>query len=348
MDNQKTQLNFLLLFLAGAFILVFFVFRPFVYALVLAVIFAVVFQPIYRQILKVFSRFPGIAALLATILVVVFILTPLVLMGVQVFKESSQLYLALAQSSGREVILNIFKDAAERIQELIPGTQNFSFNLFNLDQYIKQLTTWLIQNLGGIFSNFTGLLVDAFIFLLAFYYLLKDGDKFKGLALRISPLSDADNENIFNKLGLAINSVVRGNLIIAVIQGILTSTGLTLFGVPNPVLWGMVAAITALIPGVGTSLVIVPSIAYLFLTGQTFQAVGLLAWGILGVGLIDNFLGPKLIGRGMKLHPLIVILSVLGGAALFGPIGFLLGPLFLSLFFALLDIYFSLAKKTVI
>jgi len=116
--------------------------------------------------------------------------------------------------------------------------------------------------------------------------------------------------------------------------------------VPSAILWGVIAAITALIPGFGTSLVIIPAILYLFLTGHIVQAVGLVIWGALAVGLIDNFLGPKLVGRGMHLHPLLVILSVLGGAALFGPIGFLLGPLCLGLFLTLFDIYFYLSKKS--
>lgn len=342
MENLKLQSNFLLILLAGVAVLAFFIFRPFVYALILAVILAVVFQPIYQKILKLFSRLPGLAALLATILVIVFILTPLILLGIQVFREASQLYFSLAQSNGREVILNILRETTAKIQQLVPGMQNFSLNL---DQYIKQIATWLIQNLGAIFSNFASLLVDSLIFLLAFYYLLKDGEKLKKLVLKLSPLSDTDNEKIFTKLELAVNSVVRGNLIVALIQGISVSVGLTIFGVPNAVLWGMIAAITALIPGVGTSLVMIPAIAYLFLTGEKIAAVSLIIWGVLAVGLIDDFLGPKIVGHGMKLHPLLVILSVLGGIALFGPMGFLLGPLTLSLLFTLFEIYFYLTEK---
>ncbi|HRY52701.1 MAG TPA: AI-2E family transporter [Candidatus Portnoybacteria bacterium] len=342
MDRDKIQLNFLLAFLVGASILMFFIFRPFFYALILALIFAVVCQPVYRRALKLFSGWPSIAALLTTVLIIVFILTPLVFLGIQVFKEAGQLYFSLAESSGREVILNVFRSAANKIESLAPGTQILSVDF---DQYIKQVATWLVQHLGSIFSNFTNFLVNSFLFLLAFYYLLKNGDGLKKIILRISPLSSDENETILNKLELAVNSVVRGNLVIALIQGTLTAIGLTIFGVPNAVLWGMIAAITALIPGVGTSLVIIPSIAYLFLAGQTIAAAGLVVWGVLAVGLIDNFLGPKIVGRGMKLHPLLVILSVLGGIVFFGPMGFILGPLALSLFCALFDIYSYLLKK---
>jgi len=108
------------------------------------------------------------------------------------------------------------------------------------------------------------------------------------------------------------------------------------------VLWGSVTAIAALIPGVGTSLVLIPAILFLFISGRFFPGFGLLIWGAGAVGLVDNFLGPKLVGRGMRMHPFIILLSVLGGIGFFGPVGFLLGPLTISLFFAFFEIYSSI------
>ncbi len=155
----------------------------------------------------------------------------------------------------------------------------------------------------------------------------------------ISPLAEADDETIFKKLALAVSAVVRGSLIVAFIQGILATVGFMIFGLPNPVLFGTIAAIAALVPGVGTALVLVPAIGYLFLSGNTFGAAGLFIWGTVVVGLVDNFLGPQLIGNKMKLHPLAVFLAVLGGIVFFGPIGIIVGPLVISLFSALLDVY---------
>ena len=131
----------------------------------------------------------------------------------------------------------------------------------------------------------------------------------------------------------------------ALIQGILTAVGFALFGVPNPTLWGSVAAIAALVPSVGTALVLFPAILFLYWSGAALSALGLLLWGATAVGLIDNFLGPKLAGRGMRLHPFLILLSILGGIALFGPIGFLLGPLVLSMLFVLLEIYSVINKE---
>jgi predicted PurR-regulated permease PerM len=343
MNTQKPKFSFLLILLAASFILAILILRPFIYSLILAVIFAVVFQPLYKRILKLLGGRSGLAALLTTVVIIVFILTPLVFIGIQIFKEAQQLYFSLTASGGRDFVSNIFNGLINRVQQLIPGMHNFSFNP---SEYLKQGSNWLIKNLGAIFSNFAGMLVGFFIFLIAFYYLLKDGQNLKKVITDISPLPDFENEIILGKLGTAINSVIKGNLVIALIQGASTSVGLAIFGVPSAILWGVIAAITALIPGFGTSLVIIPAILYLFLTGHIVQAIGLVIWGALAVGLIDNFLGPKLVGRGMHLHPLLVILSVLGGAALFGPIGFLLGPLCLGLFLTLFDIYFYLSKKS--
>jgi predicted PurR-regulated permease PerM len=343
-DLHKPQFKFLLVSLAVVAVLLFFIFRPFLFSLLLAVILAVVFQPLYQRILKATRQHEGLAAIVTTLLVVVFILTPLTFLGVQILREAQQLYLFLTENSSKDMIFNVFKNLINEAQLMFPGAQDFSFN-FNTDQYLKNGATWLLQNLGAIFSNLAQLLVNSFIFLIAFYYLLKDGQKLRKTVVDLSPLGNAEDETILKKLESAVNSVVRGNLVIAIIQGTSTAIGLTLFGVPNAVLWGTVAAVTALIPGVGTSLVIIPSIAFLFLSDKIVPMFGLIIWGIVAVGLIDNFLGPRLVGRGMKLHPLLVILSVLGGVAFLGPVGFLLGPLAVSLFFTFLDIYVYLLGK---
>jgi predicted PurR-regulated permease PerM len=187
--------------------------------------------------------------------------------------------------------------------------------------------------------------MSLFIFLATLYYLLKDGEKIKKFIIELSPLRDRNDEAILKKLEGAANSIVKGNLLIALTQGVLTAAGLWVFGVPNAALWGSVTVITAIIPGVGTALVLAPAIAFLFFSGATASGFGLLAWGVGAVGLVDNFLGPRLVGRGMQLHPLIILLSVLGGIAFFGPVGLIMGPLTVSFLFALFEVYFSLAKE---
>ncbi len=341
MNDSKTQFYFLLAILAGTSLIVFFIFRPFLYALILAAVFTVVFQPLHQKMLSYTRHRHGVAALCTTAIIIIVILTPFIFLGTQIFHEAQQLYSSLADNGGKETILNIFNGLVSSFQGFFPTTSAFSISP---DQYLKQGLGWLLQNLGAIFSNFTKILISSFIFLIALYYLLKDGHTLKKKIIALSPLTDTNDEAIFKKLELAVNSVIKGNLTIAFIQGVLTAVGFAIFGVPNAVLWGTVTAVAALIPGIGTALVLIPAIIFLFLSGNTLSALGLLAWGVTAVGLIDNFLGPKLVGRGMQMHPLIVFLSVIGGIIFFGPIGFLLGPLTASLLFALLDIYSSFAR----
>jgi predicted PurR-regulated permease PerM len=175
--------------------------------------------------------------------------------------------------------------------------------------------------------------------LIALYYMFKDGPEFVRKIVRLSPLPDAQDEHILTKLSLSIRSVVLGTLTVALIQGILTAFGFALFGISQPVLWGSVAAIGALIPGVGTSFVFAGVVLVSLLGGNYGVALGLAIWGMFAVGLVDNLLGPYLMSRGAKLHPFAVLLAVLGGVVLFGPVGFLVGPVALSFFMVLLELY---------
>lgn len=340
--NQKPQFYFLLVLLIATLVLSFYVLRPFVSVFILAVVFTVIFQPLYRKILKFCFNHEGLAALLTTVIAAIIILTPLIFLGIRILQELRQLYVSLIENGGKDNFINIFNGLAESFRRYFLLPPEFSINL---QQYLKEGLNWLLQNLGALFSNFASILVTSFIFLVSLYYLLKDGQKLKQAIINYSPLANLDDEMILSKLELAIGSVVKGNFTIALIQGFLTTIGFIIFAVPNAILWGAVASITSLIPSVGTSIVFVPAIILMFIKGQLFSAVGLLLWGVLAVGLIDNFLGPKLIGRGMKLHPLLILFSVFGGLVFFGPIGFILGPIILSLLFALLHIYFYIMNN---
>lgn len=342
MNHSKTELYFLLILLAGAFALAFFIFKPFLYALILAIVFATVFGPVHAKALGITRGRSALSALLATVSVLVIVVVPLTFLGVQIFQESTQLYSSLTLNGGTTDLSRGVSDSLQGLTRFFPVPMAFSVDA---DQYAQQGLRWLLQHLGSLFASVAKVMVGIFIFLIALYYVFKDGRKLKAAVIALSPLQDVHDETIFNKLAVAINSVIRGNLAVALIQGILTAIGLALFGVPNPTLWGSVAAIAALVPSVGTALVLIPAILYLYFSGDTIPAAGLLLWGTTAVGLIDNFLGPKLAGRGMRLHPFLILLSILGGIGFFGPLGFLLGPLVLSMLFVLLEIYSAINEE---
>ena len=144
------------------------------------------------------------------------------------------------------------------------------------------------------------------------FFFLKDNARWKRAIKILSPLSDADDEKIINKLSLAVNGIIKGYLFIVFIQGTLVSIGFALFGVPNPALWGLVAMITALVPAIGSGLVSIPAIIFLVATGQTMNALGLLIWAVVIVGTIDNILNPIVVGSKINLPPLLILFSVFG------------------------------------
>ena len=341
MASHKLQMQFLLILLAGVLLLTFFVLRPFLTPLALAAVGAVVLHPIYRRILHRAGNRETLAAWATVLLSVVCILIPLAFLGTRIFQESAQLYGSLTEGDSREnLVINAIQSAGRASEGIFPGAGDFFTNLSNnLDAYVKQGLAWLIQHLGSAISGISVLLLNLFIFFISFYYLLRDGPKLKQALIELSPLNDRDDRIVFGRLRLAVNSVIKGSLMIALIQGVLTAIGFSIFGIPHSILWGTVTIVVALIPGIGTALVLLPGIIYLFAIGETGSGIGLLVWGVLAVGLIDNLLGPKLVGRNLQLHPLLVLLSVLGGIAFFGPVGIFLGPICVSLLFALINVY---------
>lgn len=337
MNKQTLQPYFLPLLLIGGLTLSFFIFKPFLTPLILAVVLSVVFAPIQRRIQHLMPKYPGLSAFVTLLIIVSFIVIPLSFLGIQIFKEVGQLYTALVVGDGNGAnIHSISTDLTQTLHRLLPVSANVSIDI---TQYVRGALSWLIQNLGAVFSNLASIGVSFFILVITLYYLLRDGDRLKKILISLSPLADADDENIYRRLGLAINSVVKGNITVAVVQGVVASIGFAIFGLPNPVLWGTIASVFALVPPMGTSLVLIPAVVFLYLSGHTLPALGLLIWSMFAVGLIDNILGPRLVGRSIKLHPLLVLLSVLGGIIFFGPIGFLMGPLTLSFVITLFDTY---------
>lgn len=272
-----------------------------------------------------------LAAFVTTLLVLFMVIIPMFFITSVLVKEAVSVYkIVNVEQVGFESSLNKIE---LEIQRFVPG-----FDL-NITEYLKQSASWLASHLGDIFSGTASTLFLFFIAIFGSFYLFKDGKLFIKSLVKISPLPDAQDEVIMHRLALAIRSVATGTVLVALIQGMLTAFGLWLFGFERAILWGVIAAFGALIPGIGTLIVFLPAIAYLAFFGLYTQAILLSVWGMLAVGLIDNFLGPYLISRGSKLHPFMILLAVLGGVSVFGPIGFIVGPVLVSLFIVLLELY---------
>lgn len=331
MKTHALEIGFFITLIVGVLLLTFFIFQPYLGALFLAIVFAILFDPVYEFLLRNFKLNKTISSLVTVLIMVLTILIPLIFFGALIFQEAR----VLVDNSTTLLLGDKVIALKDYIENIIPVS-------VDVVGYAQKGLSAVVSNLGGLFAGFLQMVINIFLVIIALFFFLRDGKKFKERLVVLSPLSDNYDEDILEKVRVAINSVVRGALIIAFIQGILTSIGFLLFNVPNPALWGGVAVIVSLIPILGTPLVILPAVVYLFISGYATLAFGLLLWGIFVVGMVDNFLRPMLIEHDIKIHPFLILLSVFGGIGYFGPIGFIVGPVILSLLVALLGIYPSI------
>ncbi|GAC1413028.1 MAG: AI-2E family transporter [Candidatus Doudnabacteria bacterium] len=335
MEDNRVQSNFFIALFVGVLILNIWVFKPFFSLLIFALTLAVLFKPIYQRIRK-YAKNDTIAALVTTTLVFLLIILPLSFYIQQVVIEVHYLYNSLTGESS-----NTFVNV---ITQKINGLNNTALS-YNINQYLKNLSNLLLQNIGEVFSSIARLIFTSILVVFSLFFLLKDGEKLKNGLYALSPFPRDADDKLINKMEAAINSVIRGQMLVAVLQGFFATLGFTLFGVPNPLLLGTTVILAAFVPTVGTALINIPVILYLYFSGQAFAALGLLIWELVAVTIIDNFIGPIVINKSLKFHPFIILLSIIGGISAFGPIGFILGPLILTLLTALFEIRYLLIEK---
>lgn len=318
--------------LAIVFILILFLLKPFVNILALGAITAILFYPVYQFILKKIN-YPSWASFLTILFILVLVLGPLWLFGHILFNELLQLYTKVKEGS---LVLN-----KDQIVSSIPPQLNDLIERFSQDvsNFLKNLTSHAFETASSIASNIFNFVLGFFMLFFVVFFLLRDGEKITEVFMDISPIASSQEQILMARITSSVNGIVKGQFLIAIAQGLVATLGFFIFGIPEPFLWGAFTVIAALVPNIGTSLVMIPAVAYLLITGHTPQALGLGVWAALAVGLIDNFLGPKLVGSQLKLHPVLVLLAVIGGLQFFGFLGFLIGPIVMAIFVQMIDMY---------
>jgi predicted PurR-regulated permease PerM len=336
MQTKNVEQYFFFALLLVTLIFTFLIFRPFWVVLVLGVSFATVLYPMHRWMAR---RIPNwLSALITVILFTVVLCGPLLGIGALIYNQSEDAYHKVVDTgSGRP-----FLDKIERsVNKVLPASAQF-----DIDAKISDFVSFVSKNVANIFTATVSAFFSFLLMLLIIFYFLKDGKGWKEALVVFSPLADMEDEKIISRFAMSINAVIKGYLLIALVQGILMGIGLWIFNIPNPALWGVVAGVASLVPTIGTAFVSVPAIIYLFVSGHTAQAVGLLLWAALAVGMIDNLLNPLIIGKQINIPPLLILFAVLGGISFLGPVGVLVGPLTLSLLYTLISIYRNDFKQT--
>lgn len=337
MSSKTIQLAFFAVLTVGLSVLLFFILKPFLGVIFIAGVLAVVFYPLYQKLVDRFNCPKGLASLATTFLILVFIIMPLAVVSALLLKEAVDLYNSIAFGGGSQGFISQADVLINKASSsFLPGAVD---SQINFELYARNMLNWVIGHFDSIFSVVFGGILNFILMLISLFYLFIFGDKIKKGLMTWSPLPDKHDEEFIQTLKSSIDAVLRGRILVSVIQGVLVGIGFVIFGVGFPVLWGFVGGVASLIPILGTSVVIAPAVIYLFLSHSVGAGLGLLIWGAVVVGLVDNIIPIIFMKDKMGVHPMIVLFSMLGGVEIFGAIGFLVGPVVVSAFVALMKIY---------
>jgi len=204
---------------------------------------------------------------------------------------------------------------------------------------VKALSQFLVGGMGGLLKNTFALITNFFMMLLILFFLFKDGRQWLSVLYDLIPMEESHKSKILVRLDQTIRAVVKGVLVTAIVQGVLAGIAYVVLGVPFPMGLTALTIVLAPIPFGGTGLVWLPVVLYLFLVEMTGKALAMLVWGIGVVSMVDQFLRPWLIGQDVQIPVLLLVLSVLGGLALYGLLGLFIGPILVSLLMTAVQIY---------
>jgi predicted PurR-regulated permease PerM len=345
MDTEHTRAYFLAIVTTLLTVLTVYMIRPYLVTIGLAAVFAVILAPLQSRF-KRYKLNNTLAAMATVVVGVVVFAIVLIAVGVQLFREAENIYLTLSQPGTVTSAQSAITSIGHSLSGTIPGADTyFSSVANNVGTYARRGLSWVLGYAATFFSGTLTFLLELFIFIMTLYYLLKEGRRIERAIAQYSPLTEEETTALISRMKATIASVVRGSLLVAVTQGALTGLGFLIFGISNPILWGTVAIIAALIPSVGTGFVFVPAVLYLLYQGHTGMAIGLGIYGAFGVGMVDNVLRPILMSGRASIHPLLILLSVIGGLSFFGFAGLFLGPLVVSLLLGILSLYATARKE---
>ncbi|MFN2436804.1 MAG: AI-2E family transporter [Desulfotignum sp.] len=335
--EQGTFLAMLVLVTA----LFFYLLKPFFGAVFWACVIGLVFAPLQQRFLKLWNNRATFATLSTLLVVTTIGVIPTLFLTVSFFQEGAGLYQRLQNGD-----INIGQ-YIEQIRQAFPAIQSL-MDRFNLDlaTFKSQLSNaaitvsqFIAQNAVQFGQNAVQWFVNLGLMLYLAFFMLRDGSDLVVQLARALPLGDEREQLLFSKFAEVTRATVKGNLLVAAVQGSLGGVIFWILGIPAPLLWGVIMTLLSLIPMVGAGLVWAPVAVYLFATGSWIQGLILTGFGAGVIGLVDNFLRPVLVGRDTKLPDYLVLLSTLGGFALFGINGFVIGPLLAALFVAFWEIF---------
>jgi predicted PurR-regulated permease PerM len=319
------------------------VLKPFYGAVLWAIVVAVLFAPVQRRLLRSMQGRPSLAAAVTVLIIIAIVLLPLAMIVASLAQEASSLFTKI-QSGEYD-----FGGYLQRILDALPAWATGLLERLNLTDFSalrERLTSGLVKGGQVLAPQALSLGVNTFEFVISLgimlyllFFLLRDG---RAVAERIKdaiPLHRDQKAALFTRFADVVRATVKGGILVAIVQGALGGIAFWFLGIHAPLLWAVLMAFLSLIPAIGAALVWVPVAIYFLATGALWQGIGLILYGVLVIGLVDNLLRPFLIGKDTKLPDYVVLISTLGGIEVFGLNGFVIGPLFAAMFMVSWEIF---------
>lgn len=322
--------NFLIILVLLFGFLAFLILRPYLNYIFFAAIITFVTYPLYKILRsKLKSRILSASILLISMLLILVI--PSFFITYKIFIQAKDIVLSLQATQLEKIAEKIYLSTGLDVKE-------------NIASFSSNIISYTFSNIFKFTRAIAKLVVGSFVLMFTMFYLYLDGERIASEIKRLIPLSKKYQDYLVSHTYHVMQALLLGIFSTALIQGFFGGLGFFLFGIPNVIFWGFVMAFLSLIPFLGPHFIYIPASLFLMYKGNVWAGIGLLIYGLIIVSNIDNVVRPKIVRIRAKIHPLTVILGVIGGIALFGIVGMILGPLILALFIELVKTY-NLAKK---
>ncbi|MBD3300719.1 MAG: AI-2E family transporter [Candidatus Moranbacteria bacterium] len=333
--------NFNTIFLLALIILVgievWLIFKPFVLAIFIAFLLSRFFKPWYEYLKEKFKGRSSLASIVTCIVIFIILVVPIVIAASLVVNEAISINQTIEENNWQEKI-NKFLETP-RIEALTGKYVNINFESKEFVGFLKNASNFVVKALINISSGTFNFFTMIFFMFFTLYYLFKDGDRILKRVMKLSPLKDKQEKILIKKFISISKATIKGSLVVAVIQGVILGILFAFTQVPSPAFWGFITIPLALIPLIGAFLIWLPAAVIKILFGHYIQGIVIIIVGTVIISNIDNLLRAKLVGNETKLHQLLVFFSTIGGIGLFGPLGFIIGPVLVVLFKSLMEIY---------
>lgn len=340
---QQSNDNFFILLMVVATVLLGWLLYPLYGAVLWGTVIAILFAPLNRMLRRDLEGRRNLAALATLSMIVTLVILPLTLIGLALAQQAAAFYGRV--ESGQIDVSGYFQTiVAHRPDWVDDALAQFGIGSISelpgrLSSILTQGGQYLAGKAIGIGQSTVDFTVNLFVMVYLLFFLLRDGDRIAAKIRRALPLPEEQENRLLGKFTVVIRATVKGNMLIALIQGALGGLIFYILGISGALLWGVVMAFMSLLPAVGAGIVWLPVAIYLIATGSVWQGVVLIAFGALVIGMVDNVLRPVFVGKDTKMPDYVVLISTLGGLEVFGLNGFVLGPVIAAMFIAVWDIY---------